>query len=514
MMLLLLLVGCNPDKKSQPVGKSIMVGVPNPRTPIDTHLSPLAAVQSIYNHMVETLYTVDEEMNIVPLLAKALPTISEDALHYTFTLRDDVYFHDGSHLTSRDVQFLFERLFDPQTPGVSNAFYKEVAGSDAYFAGEAQSISGFTIIDDYTFTIELSRPSLAFVDALSMGYAGIIPRESFLAHQETWGHSVLIGSGPYRFVRYHPNEGVIMEVNEAYRDGRSAIDRIEFRYMDDAYTALLEYEQGNLDVVELNPDQYAQYASGNYRDEIHRWNTLGTNVIFINTKHQDLGNPLVRKALLYALDRDDIAEHVYQHLADKVDNFVPVGSVGYNPHITLPKHSTQRAKELLAEAGYNEPLNIEVVYTSGKVLDRQLWTLAQAQLKEAGINLIIKEADAAAFLDLTMSGQVYLHNRAWLLPYPDGSIFLDYLHGTSSHRASVNYQNPELDDILERAQASPDANERRALYEEAERILVEEATVVIPLTNQHIFNLVKPHLINMKRINSLYQFQESDIVRP
>ncbi|NIZ40903.1 ABC transporter substrate-binding protein [Entomospira entomophila] len=505
-------ISCPGANRNVSKGKTLTVAMQNPKTILDMHNTQFFIVMSMFDHMVQTLYEFDEEFNVIPLLAEDMPTISNDGLLYSFKLKQGITFHDGSPLTTADVQFLFERMFSPDGIGISAASYDMILGAKEFTAGKATEVAGFRIIDDYTFEIQLEYPFTPFVHNLAMSYAGIIPKQTFLANQKDWGSKVLVGTGYYKLHSYHPTAGVVLKVDENYRDGRAPIDTIEFRFIDDESTALLEYAAGNLDIVDLPFEQYQDYASGKFANDIHHWSRLGTNMIIANFDDPAFSNPLVRQAFAYAIDRDAIIEQVYKGLLDRVDNFLPEGMPGRNPNIKLPSYDPVKAKELLAQAGFPEGVKVEAIYRSTNHSDGQFWTMAQAQAKEAGFDITVTAMDRAMQVELMNSGKIPLMVTGWSASYLDpDDLFYTFFHSNWSHLKSSNFRDAEVDALLDAGQRAPISPERDAMYERVEKIVVERDLAVYPYSNTKEFNLIKPRVINPVRLNGIYHFWTTDI---
>jgi ABC-type transport system substrate-binding protein len=513
----LLLSACTQSGNSSRPENTLIVAISNPNAKLDLHLYQWSNLWSMYDHVVQTLYTYDENLAVIPLLAEDYPLISEEGTLYTFTLKEGITFHDGSPLTSEDVQFTFQRLFDTSISdqiAVSSGSYEMIVGAKELMAGRSTGpLPGFKIIDDRSFSIELEHAFAPFVLNLAMSYVGIISKEAYLAtpDKEQWGFTHLVGSGPYTFEYYHPRNGVALNVNENYWTGfRAAIDRIEFHFFDDPGTALLEYEKGNVHHVELPINRYAEYAKGQFAGDIIEDPMLGTQMIIANFEGSPFSNPLVREAFAYALDKKTLVEQVYMDILEVRDNFLPVGIPGHNSNIQAPTYNPVRAKELLAQAGYPNGVEIEASFRTGNPARRQLWTLIQAHAAPAGFTISLREMDIGQYTELNHAGQLLMNDAGWIASFADADdLMYTFFHSNWSHLKSSNLKNDRVDELLDAAQRSTEPEERKRMYEEIEQIVVADTYAVYPYSNMKILYLINPKLLNSLNLNGLNQFWNS-----
>ncbi|NIZ19894.1 ABC transporter substrate-binding protein [Entomospira culicis] len=514
----LVLVSC-PSAKQEESGKILRVGMINPNAKLDMHLYQWSDLMSISDHVVQPLFAYDDNLNVVPLLTTDYPVISEDGRLYTFTLKEGITFHDGSPMTSADVQFLFQRMFDASVSGqiaIASGSYDMIVGSKELMNGTASGdLRGFTIIDDRTFSIELEMPFAPFIQNLAMSYAGIISKNAYLntADKESWGISTLIGSGPYTFKQYHHKDGVTLLANEHYWGGfRPAIDQLNFHFFDDPTTALLEYESGNIDIVELTMDKYEEYSSGRFASHIQKKDILGTYMIIVSFTNSPFSDVKVREAFAYALDRDLIVEQVYKNILDKNDNFLPKGIPGRNPNVKLPAYNPEKAKQLLNEAGYPNGIDIEASFRTGNQTRRQLWTLIQAKAKDAGFNITAREMDIGQHTELSNKGELIMQDAGWIASFPDADdLMYTFFHSSWSHLKSSNLKNDRVDELLDTARQSTDPEARRLMYEEVEQIVVGDNYAVYPYANIKKIYLVQPRVQNPVFLNGIGQYWMSDL---
>lgn len=485
----------------------------NPKNSLDMQTNTNSKVAVISDHITESLLRYDEELNLVPILIKDIPTVSQDGLTYSFELKDGVKFHDGETLKSSDVKFTFERMFTPATGALSTYNYDMIVGAKEMLAGTVTSLEGFKIIDDNKFEITLVEPYAPFISNLAISYAEIFPEKATKEAGENWGITTLIGTGPYKLQQNNQDTGVILVKNEDYHGGTPNLDEIQVKYIDDINTQLLEYEKGNIDVVALDQTLYKNYAENEeFKDQVNAYKPLGTSFLNINNADEVLGNKKVREALSYAVNREEIANYLLNGTVTPAKAFLNPNIPGYNNDAEDYEHDLDKAKALLAEAGYANGVQITATVSSADGNASKVFTAIQAQLKEVGIDLVIESLDAATFNQKKKDGEIQLYLGTWNGLYPDGDHFMyAYLYSSNSETKSVNYNNPKFDEIMSKARVSNDEAERAELYKEADAIATREDYAIVPLYNQTSFFLAKPYVENMKLGNLIYHFFDVDI---
>lgn len=485
----------------------------NPKNSLDMQTNTNSKVAVISDHITESLLRYDEDLNLIPILIKDMPKVSEDGLTYSFELKEGIKFHNGETLKSSDVKFTFERMFTPATGALSTYNYDMIVGAKEMLAGTRESLEGFKVIDDTKFEITLTEPYAPFISNLAISYAEIFPEKATKEAGDNWGITTLIGTGPYKLESNNQDTGVTLVKNENYHDGIPNLDEIQVKYIDDINTQLLEYEKGNIDVVALDATLYKNYAENdNFKDEVNEYHPLGTTFLNINNEDEVLGNAMVREALSYAVNREEIANYLLNGTVTPAKAFLNPNIPGYNQEAKDYEYSIEKAKSLLDDAGYKNGVQIKATVSSADGNASKVFTAIQAQVKEAGIDLTIESLDAAAFNQKKKDGELQLYLATWNGLYPDGDHFMNaYLYSVNSRTKSVNYNNSKFDEIMSKARVSSNKEERAKLYKEADAIATREDYAVIPLYNQSSFFLAKPYVENMKIGNLIYHFFNVDI---
>lgn len=485
----------------------------NPKNSLDMQTNTNSKVAAISDHVTESLLRYDEDLNLVPILIKDMPTVSEDGLVYSFELKEGIKFHNGETLKSSDVKFTLERMFTPATGALSTYNYDMIKGAKEMLSGAATTLEGFKVIDDTKFEITLTEPYAPFVSNLAISYAHIFPEAATKEAGENWGITTLIGTGPYKLQENNQDTGVTLVKNEEYHGGVPNLDEIQIKYIDDPNTQLLEYEKGNIDVVALDATLYKNYSENEeFKDEIKDYKPLSTTFLNTNNADEILGNQKVREALSYAINRDEIANYLLNGTVTPAKAFLNPAIPGFNEDAKDYEYSVEKAKALLAEAGYANGVQITATVSSADGNASKVFTAIQAQAKEAGFDIKIESMDAATFNQKKKDGELQLYLTGWAGLYPDGDHHMyAYLFSENTKTKSLNYNNPEFDELMSKARVSTDEAERAELYKKADEIATRQDFAVIPLYNQTSYYLSKPYVENMKVGNLIYHFFDVDI---
>lgn len=401
-------------------------------------------------------YKIDYS-DIVPSLGE-LKEVSEDGLCYTFTVRDDVYFHpgkfqDGRLMTAHDVAYSLER-------------------SAASTAGDALTmLDHCEVVSDTEVKCYLNTPSATFLSMLTSSVNGIVPKEEVEGQGDDFNHNP-VGTGPYVFSEYVADQKVVLTKNEKYWQKEPALDSVTYTVITDAAQTANALMTGEIDIA-LEVDGENIEILGN-ADEINLIGAPqnGFNFLFFNTKVGACADPLVRQALTMAINCDELIAGMFP-FGDAVRNYLPIpyGSWGYDEELEslVPEFNPEAAKELLKGTEYEDGFTVHLHF-SGTDARIKMATILQARLKEY-LNCTVEfhQTDFATFSATTCAGNAEIGTISWS-SWPDPHYFLyNFFHssaaGTLGGGSGLN--NPEIDKLLEEAQLVTDIAERKAIYKDA-----------------------------------------------
>ena len=443
------------------------------------------AVRFCYDGLLD----YDHEGELFPQLVERLPEVSADGRVFRFRLKHGVHFHPteahpaGRELTAADVSWTMHRLMARDTGSPGFVFFESIHGAREFHAGEAESISGIVVEDDYTLRFELDEPDQTFLNAMAMPFAYPVDREAVEANPEVPARACA-GTGPFTLARWERGVQLEFERFEGYHAPYPRPDRSIFVENLDRNVAVMRFINGGIDATHRqNTADFlmlrSQEAWRPYTEEHAMGSTWG---LIMNTELAPFDNVHVRRAVAFAIDREGWARARSYRLLP-TNQLVPPGIPGYVEDLPdAQRFDLERAREEMRLAGHPDGIDepVEVLIGTGDV-GRIYGELIQQDLAAIGIQVELRALAFGTFLSESGTrGRVQAHIGGWNLDFPDPASFFDpLLHSNSiaEERAQNRafYSNPELDDVLDRARRETDRAARMALYREAAIIVNRDA---------------------------------------
>ncbi len=455
----------------------------------DCYMVPM----NVFDRLFESEVQDDGSTAIVPSLCESYE-VSEDGLTYTFTLREGIVFSNDSALTASDVLYTFERLLT--SGGVNDDIPLEVEGAAALQNGETDTLSGFTVIDDYHFSITLAAANAGFVAELTGPAISIVDKET-METVENFGLSCedTIGTGPYKVTEWVVNDHYTLEYNDKYWGEEPSVKKMIVSIIPDPSTQNLMYQNNELDIIDLESLDATIIESTyktQYTDKLISCSRVGLTYFALNENNTYLADVNVRKAIQMAIDVDSIVAAIYSGDAIVENGIIPEGIWGFNSALERPAYDPDAAKALLEEAGYADgEITFELSRDSSASGNTQLlYEVIQQYLQAIGINAEIKDYDASSWLDLRKSGEMDAYINNWTMDYNDPANIMYTFFGSTEKTQirSLNYSNTEIMDRVAAASGITDDDTRMAEYQALEeQIVVEDAAWVPLLGNTHLF---------------------------
>jgi len=438
--------------------------------------------------------------NIEPCLASSWE-ISDNGKEITFYLRKGIQFHDGTAFNADAVIFSFARQYDPNHP--YHQFGKWAVWS-SMFSGDIDRIEK---IDDYTVKLVLKRPNASILSSLAMCAMSIVSPTNAKQYKEE-AFKYPCGTGPFKFVEWVKDDHVTLEANENYWRERAQLDRLIFKVIPDLSARLMALEVDEVQGIEY-PDP-VDFNRIKEHDDLVLITEPGMNVGFIamNTGYgymdsnkngfKDTNEPLVktpgyfepltkknvRQAINMAIDKQSIVDNIYMGRAIKAKNGMPPFMLGYNDKIKDYPYDPERAKELLAEAGY--PNGFEVTLHITPVSRPYMFDpprvaeAIQSYLAAVGIKVKIFQLDLSNFLLELLEGKHQMCLGGWFGDNGDPDNFMNVAYGTNSTSIGTAanfafYINEQAQELLSKALVTYDEEERAAYYREVQEMIHEDA---------------------------------------
>ncbi len=492
-MALSMAVGVGAAEKKPVYGGTLHISEDVDAPGIDPQIDTTFVVYNLSRDIFNTLVRYGKNnLNLEPELLARMPRVSADGKTYKFELRKGVKFHDGTELTANDVRFTFERMLDPKTRAASTWTLEEIAGAQEMMDGKATSLKGFKVTGKYTFELTLKEPYAPFLSNLAVPAVSIFPEQATRKLGDKFPMQP-VGTGPFKIKSWKRDSVLLLEKNKNYFEkGLPYLDAIELRIIPDTTTSMLEFENGQQDVHTLLDQDYERITTDpQWADSIVTNVPMNTYFLVFNVKNEILKDVRVRKAITMAVNRADLIKYVLPGKAFMARGFLSPGLPGYDPKFPTLPYDLKKAKELLAEAGYPNGFTIESWQVKNDVTLRRNEAI-QAMLREIGIDMKIVQMDKAAWREARANGKIPMSLANWWADIgdPDNYLYV-WFHSSQSRGFSSNYANPKVDELLEKARTSTDQATRLKMYQEAERIIINQDQAIAPLWHLKEYYLIQ-----------------------
>jgi oligopeptide transport system substrate-binding protein len=459
------------------------------------------------------LVTLDLDLQVVPDLAEDWD-ISPDGTVYTFHLRDDAVFHNGTRVTAQDFKYSFERAADPANASPTATLYlSAIVGLEERFQNEANEVQGVQVIDEQTLQITIEQPRDWFLAELTYPVAFVVDQRQIDSNPRGWTRSPN-GTGPFRLVEFNPGEQITLVRNDSYHLGRAKLERVIF---DLAFGSLLtayennEFHIGGVPPIELSAVQAGSSPlSADYRPQPR----MSVGYLAFNLEAPPFDDLNVRKALAMTVDRERINEVLFYDTQRVADGILPPEVPGYDESVSSYGYDPVEARRLLDASNYagNMPRIILSFSGAGGDAPTTLQAIQENWRTELGIEVELQATEYSAFLRELRRGTFQLFSAGWAADYPDPEDFIDKLFADDSPQNEQSYSNDEVQALIEAARAETDTERRFQLLRDAEQLILDDAAV-IPTFWPIDHLLVKPCVANWPGVSMTvpkYRYIEID----
>ncbi len=435
----------------------------------DTSSSGVTAL--VYNGLLK----FDKNLDIEPSLAESWE-ISEDGLTFTFHLRQGVKWHDGAPFSAEDCLFTYKFVTDPETP--------------TPYAADLMQVEKAEVLDPYTFRVKYKRP---FSRALYAWLGDIVPKHLLegVKIQESALARHPIGTGPYMFVNWKAGSSIELKANPDYFEGRPYLDRYVTKIIPDTATMFLELKAGSIDQMGLTPIQYSrQTGSKEFQDRFNKYRYLASSYLYLgyNMRNRLFQDKRVRQGLSHAINREEIIDGVLMGFGRPATGGFKPGTWAHNPKIKPVPFDQDKARRLLAEAGWADsdgdgvldregvPFAFTIVTNQGNSQRLKTAIIIQERFKQIGVRVKIRAVEWSALLKEFIDKQNFEATiMGWTLP-ADPDPFAVW-HSSKTEQGGLNfigYKNEEVDRLILSARETFDREERRKAYFRFQEIIHEE----------------------------------------
>ena len=467
---------------------------------LDPHLTTDATSAQVIVEVFGGLVTIDRNLDVVPDLAESWG-ISADGRVYTFRIRPDAVFHDGKPVTAEDVRWSLERATDPLTeaPNVDQ-YLGDIVGVDAKLAGDVLEISGVRVINERTIEITIDASKSFFLAKMTYPTAFVLDRENIEANPKNWFRKPN-GTGPFKMTEYKVGETLILSRHDAYHLGPAKVAEVEMILS--GGTSMLMYENDEIDIAGVglaDLDRLLEPSHSLNAELTRAAPSFSVQYIGLNVNEPPLDDVKVRQALNLAIDKREIATIVLGDQVVPAKGILPPGFPGFSESVSGYKFDPIKAKQLLLESKYGNdldnlpPITITTPGSFGANVSLDMEVVLAMWEKNLGITTEFQQTEFATFLKDLNKRRFQMFDIGWIADYPDPENFLDILFYSDSSNNHTNYNNPEVDALLEKARVETDETLRFSIYNEVEQTILDDAPWIPLWYSGERYLLVKPNV--------------------
>lgn len=448
----------NNGKTGEPVkGGEITVGIAQDLDDsLDPHQTVAAGTREVLFNIFEGLVKPNSDGEMIPAVAEKY-TLSEDGTTYTFTLREGVKFHNGQTVTAEDVVYSINRC----------AAVPE--GQEKPLVAAFSAVKSVEALDEKTVAVTIAQRDLEFISYMT---AAIIPAD--YENQDT----APVGTGPFRFVSRTPQQDFVMERFEDYWGAPAWLDKVTYKICENADALVMNLNGGSIDLCAHLTSAQASQLNQNFQVLEGTMNLV--QAIYLNNQAKPFDNRLVRQALCYAIDRQGIMDMVADGHGTAVGSSIyPAFTKYFLPELVDKyPHSVEKAKELLAQAGYPDGFDMTISVPNNYQPHMDTAEVVAEQLREAGINVTIQPVEWSTWLDTIYNGRQF---QATVVGVDAANMTARAMleRFTSDYGKNfINYNNPAYDALFQKAINAQDEAEQTDLYKQMETMLADTAANV------------------------------------
>lgn len=453
----------------------------------------------LYDLIFSRLIRFDADYNLIPDLAESWE-ISDDATVFTFNLRQDVTWSDGTPFTARDVMFTYKLAMTAEAAASQYNRLSQVLGAPEFNAGETDEVEGLAMPDDYTFQITLASPNVAFLIGAAHNNSLIwIAPEHMLGDldpanidQHPFAQNPSVGTGPFTFVEYVPDQYVLVERNPNYFLGAPLLSQVYLRLSAPA-TQLAQLETGELHVMQAITARDADRLADSEVVDIVP--TPGVGIFQTAIMNERFPDKRVRQAFMYGVDRAALMDVVLRGQGRLVTSAVIGPEWAQYDDLNMYEYDPDMARQLLEEAGWDSERTVQLIWPQGYQDVELAAPVFQQQLAEVGINIELVPMDEAAFEALVVEEADF--DLAW---FGGGAYFLDpdvssayyaTQNWTPNGGNTTHYSNEELDQLYIDGRGTPDIEQRTEIYYQVAHILNEDVPTIFWWSENMIWGINK-----------------------
>ena len=443
---------------------TLRIAYPNDPEGLDPQRTSAVSTFNITGNIYEPLLAATPDWGLSERLAESY-AVSKDGLEITFKLREGVLFHNGREMKASDVKFSFERLMESESPKAK------------YYA----NISKIEENGDYEITFKTSELDVNLSLLFAYPWAVIFPEECADELK-----TAPVGTGAYKFIEWTPQEKVLLTRNDDYYGQKAKIKNIELKLIPDYTSQLAALKTGDVDITEITGDQI-ELLSLEEGFKVYSEPLNAVQLLALNMENSILSDVRVRQAIACAINKDDIIETTVWGYGDKIGSHIPYKSPDYVDTNGVMPYNPEKAKELLADAGYPGGFSIKLALPKNYQIHVDAGQVIADQLSRVGIDAQIEMMEWGEWMDTVYKGKDYDMTVVALSGRLDSYDFLARYNSGSGDFVSLI--TGEADSLLEAASKEADPDARKAVFAEIQNILAEKLPCVYIQTPHKMFGL-------------------------
>ena len=440
-------------------GGKLIYAIPGTPDTLDPQMTSGTLTFQYLKSLYDTLIEPDESGNFAPALAESWE-FSEENLTLTFHLRKGVTFHNGDAFTAADVKATFDRILAPDSPSPHKP--------------RLQSVKEIKVLDDATVQFVLTKIYVPLLATIGSGWSAILPKGAIDA-----GHDFStnpIGTGPFMFREWIRDDHITLTKFDNYwMEGKPYLDELEIKVVTEPTTQMLGLSVGEFDIIHDVEPHTIPKLTGNPDTTLFTHPTAMALVVAMNHAHPPFDNLLVRQAICHAVDRRALLDIAYTG-GDVIGAFIDSGNQYYINLSEMYPFDPQKAKKLLAEAGYPNGFDLTITIPQNYGQHVNAGNMVQNMLTQIGIRAKIQLVDWGTWISQVYRGRDYamtIIGHTGKLD-PDGR-----LEGFGTPETNyVNYNNPKVTELISKASVTPNEEQRKAMYAEIQTLMAEDAMMV------------------------------------
>ena len=446
----------------------------DPRS-LDPALSTDVPTGRAVGYVFDALTRFTPDARVEPGLATSWD-VSPDGATYTFHLRRNVHFTDGTAFVARQVVKSWHRALDPKVKGGRGWPLYPILGAKEFADGKAMSVSGLQAPNDSTVIVTLKEPFAIFPKLLAMPVTSIVPDNV----PANFGEAP-VGTGPWKLAEWKHDDYLLFVPNKSYWGGAPRTDSLRARIISEPSTAVAEFESGNVDVLQLPQEEISSWEEDAERKKLLQ-STPSLELVYvaINTTRGPLKDVRVRQALNMSIDRRILVRNLIAGRGELAAGVIPASLPGADTSRAGFKFDTLRARQLLREAGYPNGVDLDLWTSTTPIFVRIAETL-QGYAALSGFRLKIIQRESAAAREAARKGQADLFVKDWYADYPDAENFLFPLLHSVNKGVGGNvsfFSNAQFDTLVSQARREQDEGKRVAMYRQADALAFEQAPMI------------------------------------